>query len=141
MAPNENETLVRRFTEQVWNQRNLAVVDELVAEDGVLYDMTRGEEYVGPDNVKNYARQYLAAIPDAHVEIEELLVDGDVVVTRWTATGTHQGDLMGIPATGNDIRVSGITIDSIDGGHIVETWTILGLFELLKQLDAAPDLD
>lgn len=135
-----NEKLVRRFTEQVWNQHTLSIVDDLVADDAVMHDMTRAEEYVGPENVKNFARQYIAAIPDVEVEIDDILVDGDTVGTRWTMTGTHQGDLFGVPATGNTIRVSGITIDTFDDGEIVEQWTLLSLFTLLQQLDAAPEL-
>lgn len=136
MATTSNETLVRRFAEQVWNERHLSVVDDLVAENAVLYDLTRDEEYVGPENIKNYPRQYLAAIPDAHLEIDDLLVDGDTVATRWTLTGTHQGDLMGISPTGNDIHVSGMTLDSIEEGNLVESWVLLSLFSLLHQLDA-----
>lgn len=135
-----NEKLVRRFTEQVWNQHNLSTVDDLVADDAVMYDVTRDEEYVGPENVKNFARLYIAAIPDVTVEIDDLLVDGDTVGTRWTLTGTHQGDLMGVPATGNAISVSGFTIDTLDDGEIVERWTLLSLYSLLQQIDAAPDL-
>lgn len=135
-----NEDLVRRFTDQVWNQHNLSTVEDLVADDAVMHDLTRDEEYVGPENVKNFARLYIAALPDATVEIDDILVDGDTVVTRWTMTGTHQGDLFGVPATGNAISVPGITIDTVDDGEIVEQWTLLSLFSLLQQIDAGPEL-
>lgn len=141
MATDGTESLVRRFVDRVWNHRNLEHVEEVVAEDTVLHDLTRGVEYGGPDGIKNFHRLYLAAIPDASVEVDALVADGEDVATRWVLTGTHQGDLLGLSATGNDIRVPAFTMATVVDGTIREMWVMLSLFRLLEQLDAAPDLD
>lgn len=141
MTTDGTENLVRRFVDRVWNQRKLTHAEEVVADATVLHDLTRGVEYGGPEGVKNFHRLYLAAIPDASVEVEALVADGEDVVTRWVLTGTHQGDLMGLSPTGNDIRVPAFTMATVVDGTIREMWVILSLFRLLEQLDAAPEFD
>ncbi len=81
---------------------------------------------------------YRNAFPDFRITTEEQIADGDVVVTRWTGTGTHQGDLMGMPATGKEATTAGITIDRFAGGKLVAGWAIFDQLGLLQQLGAVP---
>jgi steroid delta-isomerase-like uncharacterized protein len=81
---------------------------------------------------------YLAAFPDTRMVIEDQVVKGDEVVTRWTATGTHKGELMGMPPSGKHVRVAGITIDRLEGGKIVEYWSSFDQLGMLRQLGAIP---
>lgn len=131
----ENKTISRRVGEEGFGGGQMDVIDELVADDFVNRDETVPPDLPpGREGLKALAQGYLAAFPDLAFTIEEQIAEGDLVVSRWTATGTHQGDLMGIPATGKQVRVTGVTIDRIQGGKIVETWTSWDRLGLLQQL-------
>ena len=81
---------------------------------------------------------YRTAFPDMRITIEDQVAEGDKVVTRWTASGTHQGDLMGIDPTGRRATVTGITIDRISGGKVEETWTNFDAMGMMQQLGVIP---
>jgi steroid delta-isomerase-like uncharacterized protein len=70
--------------------------------------------------------------------IEDQVAEGDKVVTRWTATGTHKGELMGIPPSGKKVRVTGIAIDRLEDGKIVESWSSFDQLGMLQQIGAIP---
>jgi steroid delta-isomerase-like uncharacterized protein len=82
----------------------------------------------------------VSAFPDLKLMVEDQIAEGDKVVTRWSATGTHQGELLGIPPTGKQTTATGITIDRIQGGKIVETWTHWDNLGLLQQLGVVPQM-
>jgi steroid delta-isomerase-like uncharacterized protein len=129
----------RRLLEEAFNAGHLDVVDELVAENAVDHDPQNPNAGVrGPEGVRTMLGTYRAAFPDLHLEIQEQLSDGDYVVTRWRSSGTHQGDLFGIPATGRHGTVTGITIDRIANGKIAESWTNWDTLGLLQQVGAIP---
>ena len=71
--------------------------------------------------------------------VEDLIAEGDKVVTRWRARGTHQGELMGIPPSGNPVEVTGITIHRIEGGKVVETWANYDALGMMQQVGAVPE--
>jgi predicted ester cyclase len=81
---------------------------------------------------------YRSAYPDTHLAIGEMIAEGDLVAITWTATGTHQGDLMGIAPTGRSVTVSGIGVNRISGGQIVESWANYDALGMLAQLGALP---
>jgi predicted ester cyclase len=81
---------------------------------------------------------YLTAFPDLHLTIEDLIAEGDKVVDRQTARGTHQGTFMGIPPTGKQITVTAMNISRIVGGKIVEHWVELDTLGMLQQLGVVP---
>jgi steroid delta-isomerase-like uncharacterized protein len=112
----EDKALARRFLEEAFNEGNLGVVDEIVASDYVLHDSALPEEIRGPEGVKGFVEMYRSAYPDTDITVEEQIAEGDDVVTRWTGRGTHQGELLGVPPSGNRVEVAGITIDRISGG-------------------------
>ena len=134
----ENKALARRLVEEAFNAGRLEVVDELVASDFVEHDPSLTEEVRGPAGVKELIAGYRAAFPDIRITIEDQIADGDYVVSRWSGTGTHQGELMGMPATGKQATVTGITIDRIADGRIVESWDNWDTLGLMQQLGAIP---
>lgn len=133
-----NKALARRIVEEAFTAGRLEVVDELVARDYVGHDPSLPEDARGPEGVKELIAGYRAAFPDIRVTVEDQIAEGDRVVTRWAATGTHQGELMGMPATGKQGTVTGITIDRIADGKIVESWDNWDTLGLMQQLGAVP---
>ena len=133
----ENKALVRRSFEEVWNDKNLDALDEIVAPDVVNHSSPPGLPE-GVEGNKAFIGMYLSAFPDTKMTIEDMIATGDKVVTRWVATGTHDGELMGIPPTGKHVTVTGIGIDRISGGKIVESWGEFDALGMMQQLGVAP---
>lgn len=129
------ETLSRRIFEEVWNHRNPAVIDELMAPDYVHHDVL-SPDATGRDGYKHFANQYLAAFPDLRMTIHDEIIAGNTIVTRWTATGTHNGDLPGLLRTGKPISVTGITIARLRNGRFVESWNDRDALGMMRQLGA-----
>lgn len=136
MARDDLKAMVRRELEEVYGAGNLDVVDEIVSTGYVGHDSAIPEPLRGPGAVKQAAAGYRAAFPDLRLTIESQIAEDDVVVTRWTATGTHQGELFGIAPTGKQATVSGISIDRFSGGKVAESWTNWDTLGLLQQLGA-----
>jgi steroid delta-isomerase-like uncharacterized protein len=139
MLSETNKTVVRRLFEEVWNKGKLNVLDEITAKDHV----SSGPGSLpglptGPEGSKQFVTVYRNAFPDVHFTIDEQLADGDKVVTRWTADGTHQGELQGLPATGKSSTVTGININRIENGKIAESWGIFDQFGMMQQLGVIP---
>jgi steroid delta-isomerase-like uncharacterized protein len=139
MSSEQNKKIVRRVFEEPW-KGNLAVVDELVASNYIGYDPAVPEPLRGPAGVKEFISTYREAFPDARITVEQQLAEGNLVATRWSGRGTHEGELMGIEPTGKQVTVSGLTISRLEGGKIVEeflNWDTLGM---MHQLGAIPAL-
>jgi predicted SnoaL-like aldol condensation-catalyzing enzyme len=117
MSEQENKTVSRRVAEEIFNEGNLDLADELYTPEYVLHDPSLPEDLHGPEGLKQYAAMNLGAFPDARVTVEDQIAEGDMVATRWTATGTHTGELLGIPPTGRRSEISGITINRFSGAE------------------------
>lgn len=130
----EAKQISRRVIEEVFNEGRLEAADELFGAGAVGHDPALPEPIDGPAGVKAVVAGYRAAFPDLRVTVDEQIADGTTVATRWTARGTHNGDFMGIPPTGRESTVTGITIDHISSGKIVESWSNWDALGLLKQL-------
>jgi steroid delta-isomerase-like uncharacterized protein len=139
MSSEQNKNIVRRAFEEPW-KGNLEVVDELYASNYVGHDPSMPEPLRGPEGVKNFISTYRAAFPDARITVEQQLAEGDLVATRWTGRGTHEGELMGITPTGKQVTVSGLTITRLEGDKIVEAFLNWDTFGMMQQLDAVPAL-
>jgi len=139
MSSEQNKAIVRRLFEEPW-KGNLDVVDELIARDYVGHDPANPEPLHGPEGVKEFISTYLAAFPDARITVEEQLAEGDMVATRWSAGGTHEGELMGIQPTGKQVSVSGLSISRLSGGKIVEEFQNWDNYGMMQQLGAIPEL-
>ena len=139
MLSETNKTVSRRLFEEVWNKGNLAVLNELIANDHVNSGPgTLPGLPTGPEGAKQFVMMYRNAFPDTHFTIDEQIAEGDKVVTRWTAHGTHKGELLGIPATGKSSTVTGISVDRIVNGKIAESWGIFDQFGMMQQLGVIP---
>jgi steroid delta-isomerase-like uncharacterized protein len=135
----QNKALARRGLEEIWNQGKLAVIDELVASNATYHDPNvPGGKFTGPEGVKQFVQIYRGAFPDVHITINDQIADGDKVVTRWTATGTHKGQLMGIEPTNKHATVAGVDIDLFQNGKVVEAWASYDMFGMLQQLGVVP---
>jgi len=139
MSSEQNKAIVRRAFEEPW-KGNLAVVDELVASDYIGHDPANPEPLRGPEGVKEFISTYRAAFPDAQITVEQQLAEGDLVATRWSGRGTHEGELMGIEPTDKQVTVTGLTISRLEGGKIVEEFLNWDTFGMMQQLDAVPAL-
>ena len=134
-----NKTVSRRFFEEVWNKGNLAALNEIIAKDHVNSGPgTPPELAPGLEGTKQLVTMYRNAFPDVHFTIDEQIAEGDKVVTRWTAHGTHQGELVGIPATSKSTTVTGINVDRVVNGKIAESWGIFDQFGMMQQLGVIP---
>jgi steroid delta-isomerase-like uncharacterized protein len=133
----ENKALVRRYFEEIWDKGNLDLIEELFTTDFVRHGPTATEgEVRGQEGFESLVTMYRSALPDLRVSIEDLMAEGDRVVTRWTARGTHQGELMGNAATGNPASVRGILVDRISGSKIEEEWADYDTLHLMQQIGA-----
>ncbi len=133
-----NKALVRRAVDEVWNRGNYALLGELVASDFVIRSSTPGGEIHGREGAEHFFVMLRAAFPDLHFTIEDQIADEDRVVTRWTARGTHTGEFQGVPPTNKPVGMSGIDIDRIANGKVVECWTNTDELGLLQQLGVVP---
>jgi steroid delta-isomerase-like uncharacterized protein len=135
MSSDQNKTIVRRALEEPW-KGNLDVVDELIARDYVGHDPANPEPLRGPAGVKEFISTYRSAYPDARVTVEQQLAEGDMVATRWTGRGTHEGDLLGVAPTGKRVTITGITFSRLKDGKIVEEFQNWDTFGMMQQLGA-----
>ncbi len=113
-------------------------MNEIVAPDYVSHAPGDPELSRGPEDIKEIVRSYHSAFPDINFAVEKQVAEGDMVVTRWTARGTHLGEFMGIAPTGKRIEMRGIAILRIRDGKIIENWGMPDMFGLLQQLGAIP---
>ena len=138
VQPEENKAIVRRWYEELFNTGNLDSADEIVTPDHAHHDPTLPDISSGPEGQRQLVSLYRDAFPDAHITVEDQLAEDDKVVTRWSARGTHQGELMGIPATGSRVEISGISINRVSGGRIEETWSNYDALGIMQQIGAVP---
>src|SRR2546429_7957796 len=135
----DNKNLVRRLFQEFWNGRNLAIADKFIAASFLDHVPGRPAELpAGPEGFKLWSSALHAAYPDTHYTIDDMPAEGDKAASRWTAHATHQGVLTGIPATGKQVTVTGMTIDRIVDDQVVESWTIFDALGMLKQLGVVP---
>ena len=133
-----NKKTSTRIIEEIFGGGNYDLADALVGSDAVGHDPALPEPVKGPEGLKEAARGYRAAFPDLKLTVDIAIAEGEFVTVRWTARGTHKGDLFGIAPTGKQATVTGITIDRHAGGKIAESWTNWDTLGLLQQLGAVP---
>jgi steroid delta-isomerase-like uncharacterized protein len=134
-SPAQNKALVRQYYEAMWNRWDFTLADALIDED-VAFRGSLGIAVQGRAGFVDYMRAVHRAFPDFHNAVEELIAEGDRVVARLTYTGTHQGALLGIGATGRRATYAGVAIFRIAGGRVAEGWVLGDLHGLLRQLGA-----
>ncbi len=135
MSTEQNKAVVRRFVEEVLSQGNLALIDELFASDYTNYGF--GQPF-GREGFLAVLGQFRSAFPDLRFTIEDMVAEGDRVMIRGTARGTHRGEFNGIPPTGKQITVSLMTDYRLANGKIVEDRPLTDMLSLLQQVGAVP---
>jgi steroid delta-isomerase-like uncharacterized protein len=133
MPAEENRAVIRRAYEEMWNERNVDAVDELVTGD-FLNHPAINQQRRGRQNLKEVIRIFEKAFPDFRYELEDIVAEGDKVAVRDVFTGTHEGDFMGIPATGNHVTMQTIHIYRFEGGRIAEHWAVRDEMGMMRQL-------
>jgi len=116
------------------NTGNLALLDKFVAPDYVEHS----EGFQGVEPFKQQIAAFRAAFPDLRVTIDDLMIDGDRFASRTTVTGTHTGDLMGMPPTGRSISVEAVDLGRIENGQAKDRWGGLNMYSMLTQLGVIP---
>lgn len=140
----ENKRLVKDFFEQVWNNKNLDLIDEVYSPDFALHALWQNTsaggaiEAHGIEPAKKVIGGWLAGFPDMTVTVDDQVAEGDRVGSRHTSTGTHTEAFMGMPATGKKATITGMTITRIENGKMVEAWTAWDALGMFEQLGLVP---
>lgn len=135
----QNEAVVRRWFEEVWNQGCEASIDELFPTGSVAHGLGDSEQDVhGPDEFKPFVANIRGALPDTHISIDDIFSDGDRVAVRVTLRGSHTGQGFGVPPTGRRVSIQGIIIVRLVDGRIREGWNSYDQLGLLRQIGALP---
>ena len=135
MSTETNKAIVRRYFEQVLNERRHDLAEEFLVDNIGLHGSGLAP---GLDVVKQWLTMFAAAFPDGHQVIEDVVAEGDRVVARTTFNGTHQGEMQGIPATGKSVSIPSITIFRMDNGKIAEGWLVSDNLGMMQQLGVVP---
>jgi len=133
MTPQQQ--VVRRLIDEALNAKDYSVLPELLHDDYVY--RTPGEELVGPDALEGLFTMYHAAFPDLRIRIDDMFGSWDKVATAFTLTGTNEGEMMGMPATGRQVSVHGVIHSRVVDGRIAEEWELVDMAALQQQLGGA----
>ena len=137
MTLEENKRFIERFVEETINKKNLDAIDEFVADDFVERVPFPGQG-PGRGGLKQAIGLFLSAFPDIHWILTEQIAEEETVVSRFTWTGTHRGEFLGIPPTGKRAEVWGVVMDVVTNGKLRESRIIMDTLGLLQQLGAVP---
>jgi steroid delta-isomerase-like uncharacterized protein len=137
MSAEVNKALVHRFFEEMLNLGNADVGDELFAVDAVDH-AAFPDQVAGREGFKQAVRLVHGAFPGIHYTVDDMIAEGDRVATRWTLRGTHAGEFLGVPPSGNQVTVTGINVLRFANGQIVECWETWDRLGMLQQLGALP---
>ena len=132
-----NKELSRRFTD-LFSTGDLESAKEILSPDVIFHGTSGDGEVRGREQMCKFVAAYRTAFPDARSSVEDQVAEGDKVVTRWRARGTHRGELGPIAATGNEFEMDGVTIERIEEGRIAEVWVARDELGLLRQLGVVP---
>lgn len=138
-----NREIGRRVLEEMWGRGRTELADELYVPHYVDH-VSRGPEagtVSGPEGIKAAVQQFRAAFPDLAYTVEEILAERDLVMARFSARGTHEGEFLGLAPTGRVVTYTGTDINRIEDGKIVESWVHYDALGLLQQLGLVPEIE
>jgi steroid delta-isomerase-like uncharacterized protein len=125
--------LFGRLYNSVWNERRLEYIEQVIAETHALGDPTVSGRGVGPAAYRRQVERFLNGLPDLKFIVDETISEGDKLVVYWTITGTHRGEFLGVPPTNKKVSFTGITINQIANGKILESTVVWDGLGLMKQ--------
>jgi steroid delta-isomerase-like uncharacterized protein len=136
MSADLNKRLAARLYNEIWNEGALAVIDEIFADDFQGH-APGNTQSVGPEGVRGFVSAWREAFPDLHITIDAQHADDTTVATRFTCTGTHNGQFLVFPPTGRHATMKGVAISHIVNGRIASDWGEFDMVGLLQQLGVA----
>jgi steroid delta-isomerase-like uncharacterized protein len=129
-----HKEVFRRLYQEVWNDRKFEMIEQIISKSHALSDPTVTGSAVGPLAYRRQVDRFLAAFPDLHFTVDDTISEKDKLVVSWTITGTHKGEFFHVAPTNKKVTVSGITINEISNGKILESvvnWDAMGLLHQL----------
>ncbi|OFX15561.1 hypothetical protein A3K71_01485 [archaeon RBG_16_50_20] len=136
MRADDNKTIIERFFEKVLKERNLSLLGDFVSESYVEHNPTP-DQSVGIEGVRRHIQLFFTVFSDTEYRLEDIVAEGNKVVARWTLSGMHSGDFLGMPPTGTRIETSGIDIYYLQEGKIKEHWHEMDMLRLMTELNRA----
>ena len=137
MSAEESKAIVRRFW-GVWEEGNIDLVDELLAPDYINHTPATPDQPTGPEGVKGVVAMFRSGMPDLRVVIEDMIAEGDKVAVRYTLEGTHEGELFGVPPTGQRLSIKSISVERVSAGKVREHWRVTDSLDMMQQLGVIP---
>jgi steroid delta-isomerase-like uncharacterized protein len=137
VSAEENKAIMRRYF-SVFEQGNIDLLDELLAPDYVNHTPATPDLPTGPEGVKGVVNMFRSAMPDLKVVIEDMIAEGDKVATRYTLEGTHEGELFGVPPTGQRLSIKSFTVERVSDGKIRDHWRVSDNLDMMQQLGIFP---
>ena len=136
MSAEENKAKVRRYFEEALTSGDVSFIDDMVDPEEVVHGYDTDLDDGGPEATRQFVAAMQAVFRDLHCTVDQQIAEGDLVMTRWTVNAIHQGELLGVPGSGNPVTVSGIIVHRFRDGKSVETWgewDRLGLKQQMEQ--------
>ena len=137
ILPGNKNQIAVNFTEEIWDKGNLKIADEIFSKDFIDHDPVTGQ-LPGLNGYKQMVMEFRNAFPDLRVKNEDVIVEGNKIVVRWTAHGKHSGQLMNIPPTNKPVTLKGIDILLVENNKIIERWGEFDAMGMLSQLGVLP---
>jgi steroid delta-isomerase-like uncharacterized protein len=139
MSASENKTIIEHYVQKAWGERDWSAAEATVDENVVFHDQVReGDLPPGREGLRVAMQRIITGIPDFVMDVHEIIAEGDMVVIRWSSTGTHAGDFNGFPATGRMVTLYAISIVRLKDGRIVEGWQETDRLGMAQQLGIMP---
>jgi steroid delta-isomerase-like uncharacterized protein len=137
MSAEESKATMRRYF-GVFEEGDIDLLDELLAPEYVNHSPATPDLPTGPEGVKGVVAMFRSGMPDLRVLVEDMIAEGDKVVTRYTLEGTHEGELFGVPPTGQRLSIESISVERVSEGKIREHWRITDSLDMMQQLGVIP---
>ena len=128
----DNKAIIQKFTEELWHNHNLDIIDALFHEDAIIHSPFSIKQ--GSLTMRQAAEKWLESFPDLEIVINDLIAEGDKVVARWQAQGTHTGGFFDTVPTHKEVTFSGVTTFEIKSGRVAEYWALVDINAILSQL-------
>jgi predicted ester cyclase len=129
---------LRQDIDEIWHKGNLRQIDERCSPDFVDHDVLAGD--LDREGFKQFVLAIRNAFPDVRFRLDDVIISNDVATVRWTATGTHRGEFMGVAPTGRGVSVTGLQLLRFIGGQQREMWVNWDVFSLMRQLGLVPQM-
>ena len=139
----EYPSVLHRWFDEVWNQKNTATIRELIAEDAILHGLSQpgAEPLRGPKEFQKFHEIFLTAFPDVHVDLDEVVIEGDKIAGYFTVTATQKGDFLNMPRSDKKVKFAGSGVCRMKDGKFAEVWNVIDMQKVQYDIDPnTPDV-